>query len=132
MSYRSMILAGKRNLVWRNVGKAGKQFGAATKDGSDVAWFGGIVADTAEWKGRRGLLYLPKLKAAPAPKFETYDSSVPESPGKVLGIVQPLEKVQSPATVAGLRSQCKAAGLKGYSKLSKAQLLELLATAAAA
>jgi hypothetical protein len=135
LSNRGAIKAGKRTLVYGT----DNRLGSAAKNGADVTWFGPAYgsADEAKVAGfdkfRR--LAVPYVKREPV-KVEPVKPVAkvePVTESKPLGVL-PAPDTSKPKplcdlTVPVLRGLCKANGLKGYSKLAKAGLIEMLTAA---
>ena len=135
MSNRGLIKAGRRVLV---IG-TDNRLGSAARSMVDVTWFGPAyetaAAAVAYGKAKFGVEPVafvkrepvPVAKPAPAPVVEPVEESKP------LGILPPPDdtapKTWWDYTVPVLKAKCKAAGLKGYSKLAKAALVEMLTLA---
>jgi hypothetical protein len=134
MSNRGLIKSGKRVLVVVN-----GRLGSAAKNGADVTMFGpdygsdeAAVAYGLSKFGKVAVPYVKRepVKPAPAPAPVVEPAPVDSKP---LGILPPPDtskpKPLSELRVPELRALCKANGLKGYSKLAKAGLIEMLTAA---
>ena len=141
MSYRSMIRHNSRNLIVAMGPDKKWQLGAQSTNGADTTWFGpkydsradAVTAGKAKF-GKLASDPVTRRLSMPAPKgWDTYDSSTEDTPAKPLGILPAPEPIKADdydaMTVPALKLACKAKGLKGYSKLARAGLLEMLKAA---